>query len=134
MFRLTIGHTSQGRIRQWTGDSRGRWEGDTLVLETSGFSEHAHLYAPPGSRFMGAGTHLRLVERLRRVDAQTIEYQLTVDDPTTWVRPWTMALPLVKISGLIYEYACHGGNYNMTHMLRTARAANVESSTATAPK
>jgi hypothetical protein len=110
------------KLRQWTGDSRGRWEGDTLVIETSRFSDQADFLAPPGSRFVGAGMQLHLVERLRRTDAQSIDYQLTVEDPATWARPWTLAFPLVKTDNLIYEYACHEGNYNMLNMLRTARS------------
>jgi hypothetical protein len=111
-------HVSEN-LRQWTGNSRGRWEGDTLVLETSRFSDQADFFAPPNYRFLGAGTQLRLIERLHRIDAQTIEYQLTIEDPATWVRPWTIAFPLVKTDGLIYEYACHEGNYNMANMLRS---------------
>ena len=109
-------------LRAWTGYSRGRWDGDTLVLETSHFSDQADFLAPPGSRFLGGGSQLRLIERLSRIDAHTIDYRLTVEDPITWVRPWTVAFPLVKTDSRIYEYACHEGNYNMLHILSAARS------------
>lgn len=102
-------------LRLWMGASRGRWEGDTLVVETTNFSDKTN--------FRGSGANLRLVERFTRVDANTIEYQFTVDDPTTWTRPWTVAFPMVKSEGPIYEYACHEGNYAIGNMLRGARQA-----------
>jgi hypothetical protein len=108
-------------LRAWTGYSRGRWDGDTLVLETSHFLDQADFFAP-GDRFLGGGSQLRLTERLRRIDARTIDYRLTVEDPTTWVQPWTMAFPLVKTESRIYEYACHEGNYNMMNILSAARS------------
>jgi hypothetical protein len=114
-------------VRAWTGYPRGRWDGDTLVVETSHFSDQADFLAPPGSRFLGAGRQLRLIERLSRIDAETIDYRLTVEDPATWVRPWTVAFPLVKTDSLIYEYACHEGNYNMLHMLSGARSTTAKS-------
>jgi hypothetical protein len=113
-------------VRAWTGYSRGRWDGDTLVLETSHFSDRADFLAPPGNRFLGGGTQLRLIERLTRIDARTIDYRLTVEDPTTWVRPWTVAFPLVKTDSRIYEYACHEGNYSMLHILSAARSMTAE--------
>ena len=105
-------------LRAWTGYSRGRWDGDTLVLETSHFSDQANFLAPAGNRFLGGGSQLRLIERLSRIDVHTIDYRLTVEDPITWVRPWTVAFPLVKTDSRIYEYACHEGNYNMLHILK----------------
>jgi hypothetical protein len=114
-------------VRAWTGYPRGRWEGDTLVVETSHFSDQADFLAPPGSRFLGAGSQLRLTERLSRIDAHTIDYRLTVEDPITWVRPWTLAFPLVKTDSRIYEYACHEGNYNMLHILSAARSMTAKS-------
>jgi hypothetical protein len=113
--------------RTWTGYSRGRWDGDTLVLETSRFSDQADFIAPPGDRFLGGGARLRLIERLSRIDARTIDYRLTVEDPTTWVRPWTVAFPLVKTDSRIYEYACHEGNYSMLNILSAARAMTATS-------
>ncbi len=102
-------------LRAWMGHSRGRWEGDTLVVETTNFHEKAD--------FLGAGGQLHLIERFRRIDAGTIDYRFTVEDPTTWTKPWTVAVPLVKTDSLIYEYACHEGNYSMGNMLSMARSA-----------
>ena len=101
-------------IRSWMGDPRGRWEGSTLVVETTNFSDAVS--------FHGSGSGLRLVERFSRVDAHTIDYRFTVDDPTTWARPWTVDFPLVMSDGEIYEYACHEGNYGLLNILRNARA------------
>jgi hypothetical protein len=103
-----------GAIRPWLGDSRGRWDGNTLVIETRNFS--------PKTAFRGAGEHLRLTERFTRVDRDTIEYRFTVDDPTTWTRPWTVSFPLVRSDDRIYEYACHEANYGLLNILKNARA------------
>ena len=108
-------------LRAWMGVSRGRWEGVTLVVETTLFSDEAD--------FRGAGGNLHLIERFTRIDAGTIEYRFTADDPTTWTKPWTVAFPLVKSDGPMYEYACHEGNYSLRNILSTARS--VESSGAT---
>src|SRR5438874_7429960 len=89
-------HVSQN-IRQWVGDSRGHWEGDTLVVDTTNFS--------PKVDFRGAGPRLHVVERLRRIAADTLQYEFTVDDPTIWTKPWTAVIPMQKSSELIYEYA-----------------------------
>jgi hypothetical protein len=105
-------------IRRWQGDPRGHWEGDTLVVETTNFSER--------TSFRGADTQLRLVERFRRVDATTLDYQFTVDDPSVFSRPWTVSLPMTPSDGPIYEYACHEANYAMTGILRGARAQEKE--------
>ena len=105
-------HISDG-IRLWNGDSRGRWEGDTLIVETANFSDKTN--------FRGSGADLRLVERFRRVDADTVEYEFTVEDPAVWERPWTGMLPFTKTDAPIYEYACHEGNYGMTNLLIGAR-------------
>jgi hypothetical protein len=104
-----------GRIRQWKGDSRGRWEGNTLVVDTTNFKRETSL---PNS---SANTHL--VERFARTDANTLLYEFTVDDPTIWTRPWTAVVPMRKSVDPIYEYACHEGNYAMTGILAGARAA-----------
>jgi hypothetical protein len=102
-------------VRQWSGDSRGRWEGKTLVVETTNFSAQ--------SNFMGAAENLRLVERLTRVSADTIDYQVTLDDSTTWVRPWTALVHLTRTDERLYEVACHEGNYySMQGILAGARA------------
>jgi hypothetical protein len=101
-------------IRRWQGDPRGRWEGDTLVVETTNFSDR--------TSFRGSDTQLVLTERFRRVDAQTLDYQFTVTDPSVFSRPWTVSLPMTASEGRIYEYACHEGNYAMSGILRGARA------------
>jgi hypothetical protein len=109
-----------GTVPQWTGDSRGRWEGDTLVVETKNFYQTTSL--------RGSSPNLRLTERFRRVDADTLVYEYTVNDPTTWTKPWTVELPMVKSDGPIYEYACHEGNYGMTGILSGARAIEKKAS------
>jgi hypothetical protein len=105
-------------VRTWLGDSRGWWEGDTLVVETTNFTDQAR-----GATFREATKNMKLIERFRRVDDDTIDYRFTVDDPATWTRPWTAALPWNKADGLIYEYACHEGNYGLANILRGARVA-----------
>jgi hypothetical protein len=104
-----------GRIRQWKGDSRGHWEGNTLVVDTTNFKRETSL---PNS---SANTHL--VERFTRTDADTLLYEFTVEDPTMWTRPWTAVVPMRKSNDPIYEYACHEGNYAMAGILAGARAA-----------
>ena len=101
-------------IRQWHGDSRGRWEGDTLVVETSHFS--------PQSNFRGAREHLFLVERFTRVAADEIHYEFTIRDSTTWTKPWTAVVPWRRTSDPMFEYACHEGNIGMEGILAGARA------------
>ena len=102
-------------IHQWMGDSRGHWEGSTLVVETIHFTGERN--------FRGSGENLRLVERFTRVDRDTIDYQFTATDPTTWSRSWTAAFPLTKTQEPLYEYACHEGNYlSMAGTLSGARA------------
>lgn len=104
-------------VPAWTGVSRGHWEGNTLVVETDRFLERAS--------FLGAAGQLRLVERFTRIDADTIDYRLTIDDPTTWTKPWTVAFPLVRSDGPMYEYACHEGNYSMKNTLTAARTGPI---------
>jgi len=101
------------RIRVWNGDARGRWDGDTLVVETTNFS--------PKSDFMGSHEHLRLTEKFTRASADVLNYEFTVDDPTTWTAPWTVMIPLKLKNEAIYEYACHEGNDAMPDMLRGHR-------------
>ena len=107
-------------VRQWLGDSRGHWEGNTLVVDTTNFRDEVrtNLYYCCGA----AGAHLHLIERFTRVDNDTIDYEYTVDDPTTFTRPWTVALPMWRTEGPLYEYACHEANYGMTGILAGARA------------
>jgi hypothetical protein len=101
-------------IRQWMGDSRGRWDGNTLVVTTTNFTGK--------TSFRGTSENLRLVERFTRADADTINYEFTVDDPASFGRPWTAAVPMTKTEGPLFEYACHEGNYGMTNLLSGARA------------
>ena len=105
-------------IRRWQGDSRGRWEGDVLVVDTTNFSDRTNV--------RGSDENLHLIERFARLDANTLMYQFTVDDPTAFTRPWTAAIPLTRSEDRIYEYACHEGNYAMGGMLRGARAQEKE--------
>jgi hypothetical protein len=108
-----------GNLRQWTGDSRGRWEGDTLVIDTTNFLGE--------TAFRGSSAKLHLIERFRRVAADTLLYEFTVDDPTTWTKPWTVQIPMRKSELPIYEYACHEGNYGMFGILSGARAIEKKS-------
>jgi hypothetical protein len=101
------------RLTTWNGDSRGRWDGDTLVIDTTNFSTK--------SDFMGAHEKLHLTERLTRVGPEILNYEFTVDDPTTWTKPWTAMIPLKLKDEQIYEYACHEGNDAMFGMLRGHR-------------
>ena len=101
-------------IRQWRGEARGRWEGDTLVWETTNFNGKW--------TFRGAGPDVRLVERLAFSDADTLRYEFTVDDPASFTAPWTVQFPITRATGPLYEFACHEGNYSMPLILRGARA------------
>jgi hypothetical protein len=116
-------HLASG-IRLWLGDSRGRWEGDTLVVETTNYHELSPFNSYNFAR--GAGKNLRIVERFRRIDARTIDHQFTVEDPTTFTRPYTVSVPMTRLEEPIFEYACHEGNYGMTGILRGARAQEQE--------
>jgi hypothetical protein len=102
-------------IRQWHGNSRGRWEGNSLVVDTTNFS--------PKSNFMGSAENLHLVERFTRVAPDTITYEVTLNDPTTWTKAWTAVIRLKQTRDKMYEYACHEGNYDVMHgILAGARA------------
>ena len=100
-------------MREWSGDSRGRWEGDTLVVESTNFNDKVH--------FNGSSTGLHVVERFTRIDDENIRYEFTVTDPSAWTRPWSVEYPLMKREGPLYEYACHEGNYDTKHILEVAR-------------
>jgi hypothetical protein len=103
-----------GTIRQYSGDSRGRWEGDTLVVETVNFLRETSL--------SGSTANTHLVERFTRVDPDTVRYEFTVTDPTAYTRPWSAMVPLRKTDVFLFEYACHEGNYGLTGILAGARA------------
>ena len=123
------GSRASGRIRQWLGDSRGYWDGETLVVETLHFNSRldggdyqpSHIIQT-GHR--GSGESLRLVERFTRVDADTIDYRFTVEDQTTYTRPYTAAIPMNRSAAdvTLFEYACHEGNYGMANLLRAGRS------------
>jgi hypothetical protein len=102
------------KVRQWFGDSRGHWEGETLVVDTTNFTDR--------TAFHGASQNLHVVERFTRQGDDQILYQFTVDDPSTWATSWSGELPMSKIDGPIFEYACHEGNYGMRNNLSGARA------------
>jgi len=102
------------RIRQYMGDSRGHWEGKTLVVDTTNFTDRTN--------FHGAGDDLHVVERFTRMDENSILYEFTVDGPKTWVKPWRGELMMAKTQGPLFEFACHEGNYGMANTLRAARA------------
>lgn len=106
-------------VRLWMGDSRGHWEGDTLVIDTTNFNDKI-----TGNNFNCCGAsaaNLHVVERLTRVGADRIDYRYTVDDPSTYTRPWTVEVPMIKSDGPLYEYACHEGNYALVDILKGAR-------------
>ena len=111
-------HANQ-RIRQWLGDSRGRWEGDTLVVETTNLAQ----VAGRTRTVFGASETTHLVERFTRVDADTIDYEFTLTDPTEYHSAWTASIPMADLGGPLYEYACHEGNYGLENILAGARAA-----------
>jgi hypothetical protein len=101
-------------VTQWLGDSRGHWEGNTLVVDTTNFT--------PKTRFRQSDENLHVIERFTRVDKNTILYKFTIEDPTAYTKPWTAELPLTAAQGPIYEYACHEGNYALKDILAGARA------------
>ena len=113
-------------IRQFRGSSRGRWEGDTLVVETTNFTDK--------TGFQGSSEALHVVERFTRVDADTIRYEFTVDDPATWTSPWSAEIPMVKTDGPLYEYACHEGNHDIRHILEVSRNLDNQAAADAAPQ
>ncbi len=108
-------------VVQWNGDARGHWDGDTLVIESTNFNGKTASFTPNAMVAMGTGEHLRLTERLTRVNAGVLRYEFTVEDPTTFTRPFTAAIPMRKSEVPIFEYACHEGNYGLLNILRGAR-------------
>ncbi len=105
-------------VRQWLGDSRGHWEGNTLVVDTTNFKE--------GFSFKGSTANIHVVERFTRTSDTAITYEFTVDDPATWTKPWTAQMQMAKIPGPIFEYACHEGNYGMANNLSGERALEAQ--------
>jgi hypothetical protein len=106
-------------MHQYLGDSRGRWEGDTLVVETTNFHPNGN---PMGGYNTLSDQNLKLTERFRRTASDNIEYTFTVDDPTMWTKPWTATINWKRSRGELIEYACHEGNYSLRGMLSAARA------------
>ena len=109
IIRMNAEHLSSN-VKQWLGDSVGRWEGDTLVVDTTNFS--------PMVRFRGASANLHVIERFRRTDAGMIVYSATIDDPSTFAKNWTVEYPFLATDGPVYEYACHEGNYDIPALMQ----------------
>ena len=117
IIRLGGGHPP-ATVRKWIGDSIGRWEGDTLVVDTTNFREQ--------SGFSRASENLHVVERFTRIDANTLLYQFTVEDPKTWTKPWSGEYPWPATAERVFEYACHEGNYALGNIMRGARILEAE--------
>jgi hypothetical protein len=118
------GHLPEG-IRQLRGDSRGHWEGRTLVVETTNYTDRTN--------YQGSGEHMRLLERFTRTDDATLLYEYTVEDPESFEHPWTVALPMTKTDGPLFEFACHEGNYGLTNILSAARAEERRAASGSSP-
>ena len=108
------------RIRQYWGDSRGRWEGDTLVVEVTNFSDKTFGTQQPAGNYRGGGKDMKIVERFRRLDERILEYSARIEDSRAFTSPWTLTVPLVKDNSQMYEYACHEGNYGIANILSAA--------------
>ena len=115
IIRIGTGPRLPAHVRPWMGDSWGRWEGDALVVETTNFNPLQSLQGLPPSE------HMRVTERFTRVDEETILYEFTVDDPTMYTEAWGGQIPIKKFDDMLYEYACHEGNYSMAGVLSGAR-------------
>ena len=109
-------------IRLWMGDSIGRWEGGTLVVDTTNFNDGGGFYGDAGGNF-GWDRNLHIIERFSLFDAETLLYQFEIDNPTTFTQPWKGELTMTRSTEMIYEYACHEGNYSLSNMLRGFRVA-----------
>jgi hypothetical protein len=121
VVRMNAQHLPKN-IRRWMGDSVGRWDGDTLVVDTTNFNDK--------TRFRGSTEDLHVVERFTRADARTLLYRVTVEDPNTWERPWTMEFSWPATNERIFEYACHENNYALGDILRGARLREQEAAAA----
>jgi hypothetical protein len=113
---IPLNRTSHGSIPQWSGDSIGHWEGNTLVVDTVNFYDQ--------TSFPNSNPKMHVIEKFTRVAPDTLLYEFTIDDPTTWTKPWTVQVPMVKSSENLYEYACHEGNYGMFNLLSAARSTD----------
>lgn len=116
------GSSLPGNLRQWFGDSRGHWDGSTLVVRTTNFTDKTASISNTGFA-VGSAEHLTLTERFTRIGTNSLQYEFTIDDPATFTRPFTGRLRMNPTDGRIYEYACHEGNYGLMNILRGARAA-----------
>jgi hypothetical protein len=110
-------------VRLWVGDSRGHWEGNTLVVDTKNFNDKS-----PATNFQGSTDALELVERFTVIDANTLRYEYTVTDPKTWTRSWSVEAPLPRVGPPIYEFACHEQNYGLINVVRGAQIREAEAS------
>jgi hypothetical protein len=119
-------------IEYLAGDSRGRWEGDTLVVDTTNFSDKTNFRGPPATtrQEISHTRTLHVVERFTRTDKNTIRYQFTAEDPATWTRAWSGEMQIRSIEGPIYEYACHEGNYGLANILRAQRVEDAKAAAA----
>jgi hypothetical protein len=106
------------QVGTWLGDSRGHWEGNTLVIDTTNFGDKRE--------WRGSTSGMHLVERLTRVDPKTIKYEFTVSDPTTWTRPWSVEFPWPRIEPPLYEFACHEQNYGLMNVVKGAQIRAAE--------
>jgi hypothetical protein len=125
VIRMNAPH-APATVRKWLGDSIGHWEGDTLVVETTNFTDK--------TRFRGSTENLKITERFSRLDARTLRYQFTVEDPQTWTRPWTAEYAWPATADHVYEYACHEGNYALGNILRGARLKEKEEAEKKVPR
>ena len=115
---IPVGDGGHGDVPQWVGDSRGRYEGDSLVIETRNFRQ--------ATNFSGSSKDTELVERFTRIDPDTVLYEFTIDDPNNYTRSWTAAIPFRRTDGPIFEYACHEGNYGLHGIMAGARRLNTQ--------
>jgi hypothetical protein len=109
------------KVKQWLGDSRGRWEGNTLVVETTNFYR-----LPPSLNFLGSTEGMTLVERFTKTGPNTMKYEYTVTDPNTWTRPWSIEVPLPRVDPPIYEFACHEQNYGLMNVVKGTQIRDAE--------
>ncbi|MDP6582191.1 MAG: hypothetical protein QF681_16180 [Vicinamibacterales bacterium] len=115
---IPITDRPHGDLRQWSGDSRGHWDGETLVVETRNFRQ--------ATNFSGSSRDTHLLERFTRIDLDTVMYEFTIQDPNNYTRPWTAAIPFRRTDGPLFEYACHEGNYGLTGIMAGARNLNTQ--------
>ena len=135
LITLDARHAPGRAVQQLAGIARGHWDGDTLVVETANFTAKTNFRGSPQStrQDITASDTMRVVERFTLIDRDTIQYRFTVDDPSTWTRPWSGEAPMRRVPGPIYEYGCHEGNYGLANILRAARVAEANGQAVEAP-